>query len=81
MDLENIKPDATTDTRGLSCIIPLLKTKKALKGLETGEVLEVLSDDPYSKNEIPEYITKNGNEFIGLIDLDEGYTRFFIRKG
>ena len=81
MDLESIKAAAMTDTRGLSCPMPLLKTKKALKGLKTDEVLEILGDDPGSKNDIPEFGAKNGNEFIGMLDLDAGYTRFFIKKG
>jgi tRNA 2-thiouridine synthesizing protein A len=81
MDLNTIKPDQTLDTRGLACPMPLLKTKKTLKGMQSSQILEVLGDDPGSKNDIPDWAGKKGNAFLGMTDEDQGYTRYFIKKG
>ena len=78
--VEKIKPDVTLDCRGLSCPMPLLKVKKALKKLKSEQILEVLGTDPGSKNDIPEYAGKQGNEFLGMED-ESGFTRYFIKKG
>ena len=81
MDLENINSHSVLDTRGLSCPMPLLKTKKTLKGVPAGEVLEIWGTDPGSKNDIPDFGNKFGNTFLGWVDHEDGYTRYFIRKG
>jgi tRNA 2-thiouridine synthesizing protein A len=80
MENDTITADITVDTRGLSCPMPLLKTKKALKGLKPGQVLEVLGTDPGSKKDIPDFGAKNGNSFLGMRDEDQGVTRYYIRK-
>ena len=76
-----ISADQTLDTRGLSCPMPMLKTKKTLKGMKTGQVLEVWGTDPGSKNDIPAFCKKNGNELMEITDVPEGYTRYIIKKG
>ena len=81
MNINAIKPDQTLDTRGLACPMPLLKTKKTIKGMKSGEILEILGSDPGSKNDIPEFGNKGGNEFLGYVDEPEGITRYFIKKG
>ncbi len=79
VDLSTIKPDEVLDCKGLSCPMPMLKTKKALQKLQSGQILEVLGTDPGSKNDIPNMCKKEGHEFLGMID-ETGYTRYFIRK-
>ncbi|WP_022665023.1 sulfurtransferase TusA family protein [Desulfospira joergensenii] len=81
MELNEITADLQLDTRGLACPMPLLKTKKTLKGMDSGQVLEILGDDPGSKNDIPGWSGKGGNEFLGMEDSAEGYTRYFVKKG
>jgi len=78
--VEGITPDETLDCRGLSCPMPLLKVKKALKKLQTGQILEILGTDPGSKKDIPDYAKKQGDEFLGMKD-ESGYTRFLVKKG
>ena len=78
--IENITPDETLDCRGLSCPMPLLKVKKALKKLKPGQILEVLGTDPGSKNDIPDYAKKQGDEFLGMED-ESGHTRYLLKKG
>ena len=81
MDLQSIEPYSILDARGLTCPMPLLRTKKTLKTVPAGEVLEIWGTDPGSKNDIPHFGDKNDNSFLGFVDDEEGYTRYFIRKG
>jgi len=69
----------TLDARGLSCPMPLLKTKKALETLEKGEVLEVLTTDPGSKNDIPSFCKKKGYDLLSIEDDPGGFIRYLIR--
>ncbi len=81
MDLESIQADSVLDTRGLTCPMPMLKTKKALKGMASGQILEVLGTDPGSKKDIPDFANKGKNSFLGMMDVSEGHTRYFVKKG
>ena len=81
MDIDSITVHQTLDARGLTCPMPLLKTKKTLKTLGPGEVLEILGTDPGSKNDIPGFASKGDNEFLGMVEDPEGFTRYFIKKG
>ncbi len=80
MDVESIKPDSTLDAKGLSCPMPLLKTKKAIGSIGSGQVLEVLGTDPGSKNDLPGWCEREGHTFLGSKE-DAGFFRFYIRKG
>lgn len=80
MDVESIKVDEVLDTKGLSCPMPLLKTKKAINSLTSGQVLEVMGTDPGSKNDLPNWCERSGHEFLGNKEED-GFFRFFIKKG
>ncbi|MBU0680240.1 MAG: sulfurtransferase TusA family protein [Proteobacteria bacterium] len=80
MDVESITPDQILDTKGLSCPMPLLKTKKAINALNSGQILEVMGTDPGSKNDLPNWCDRSGHAFLG--DKEEnGFFRFFIQKG
>jgi len=81
MDLSQVKVDKQLDAKGLSCPMPLLKTRKALQDMQPGQVLEVFSTDHGSKNDLPAFCRNSGNEFLGFEDLDEKTTRYLIRKG
>ena len=76
--LENITADEILDARGLSCPMPLLKTKKAVKGMKSGQVLEIYSTDPGTRNDLPGFATKAGHEFLGEKD-DDGFVRFYLK--
>jgi len=77
--MDDIKPDETLDARGLSCPMPLLKTKKAIEKLSSGQILEVLGTDPGTRNDLPNWTKRSGHHYLGEKE-DEGFNRFFIRK-
>lgn len=79
MDLKDLKPDVKLDTRGLSCPMPILKTTKAMKDMQPGEIIEVLGTDPGSKKDLPKFANKSGNEWLGVVD-DDGFYRFYLKK-
>ena len=81
MELHDIKPFSVLDARGLTCPMPLLRTKKELKNVPIGEILEIWGTDPGSKNDIPHFGDKGANTFLGFFDDEQGYTRYFIQKG
>jgi tRNA 2-thiouridine synthesizing protein A len=76
--VENITPDTTLDSKGLSCPMPLLKAKKAIKGMASGQIIEILSTDPGTKNDLPHFAKKSGHEYLGVRE-DGGVTRFYIK--
>lgn len=80
MEPNSIKPDKTLDCKGMSCPMPLLKTKKAIDSINSGEILEILGTDPGSKNDLPGWCKRAGHEFLGDFE-DAGFSRFYIRKG
>lgn len=81
METIAVKADKVLDARGLSCPIPLLKTRKVLKDMKQGQVLHVLGTDPGSKEDLPGFGNKNGNKFLGMCENSDGSTSYFIRKG
>ena len=52
------------DTRGLNCPLPILKAKKALADMATGEVLRVVSTDPGSMRDFQAFARQTGNELV-----------------
>lgn len=60
------------DTRGLNCPLPILKAKKALADMVSGEVLKVVSTDPGSVRDFQAFAKQTGNELVGQsADADE----------
>jgi len=69
----------TLDTSGLSCPLPVVKTKKALKDIEVGDILEMISTDAGSIPDMEAWARQTGHEL--LESKDEGAKfRFFIKK-
>ena len=67
------------DCKGLSCPMPILKLAKTMKKMDSGAVLEMVGTDPGSKEDIPKWCQKTGNEFIRMDD-ENGVNTFYIRK-
>lgn len=77
---DDIQADHTLDAKGLSCPMPLLRTKKEIGKISSGQVLEVMGTDPGSRNDLPGWCEKSGHEFLGEKEGD-GFFSFFIKKG
>ncbi|MEO5356322.1 MAG: sulfurtransferase TusA family protein [Nitrospirae bacterium YQR-1] len=77
--MADIKADQVLDTKGLNCPMPVLKTKKALDGIESGKVLEVISTDAGSKSDIPALLNRLGHELLETKESGNVIS-FFIKK-
>jgi len=75
----DITPTRTLDAKGLSCPMPLLRTKKEIDKINSGEILEILGTDPGSRNDLPGWCARSGHEFLGEKE-DAGFIRFYVRK-
>lgn len=71
---------STVDARGSACPGPLLEAKKAIGSVKVGEVLEIITSDPGTKDDLPVWAKKVGHEFMGHVE-DDGCERIFIRRG
>ncbi len=70
----------TIDCKGLSCPMPMMKLAKAMKGLNSNDVLEMLGTDPGTKSDLPRWCEKGGHEILEATELDGGVFRFVIQK-
>ena len=70
----------TVDARGFACPVPVLHSKKAMKGLEIGQVLEILATDPGSKRDIPAWAFATGQELIVSEDREPKEYRYLVKK-
>ena len=67
------------DARGLLCPLPVLKLCKRLKSQNSGDVLELLTDDPAAAVDVPHYCRNSGDEILAMIE-ESDFDRFHIRK-
>jgi len=77
--VENIKSDLTTDIVYLMCPMHLLQLEELIKGLENGQVLEIITDYDGALEDIPGWCARTGNEFIGIEDSGD-YYKFYVKK-
>ncbi len=72
--------NVSIDTRGLNCPQPLVETRKKLRKMQKGEVLEVTGDHGVSKKEIPMAMQQTGEEVLLVEDKPDGSWRILIKK-
>lgn len=66
--------DKEIDTRGLNCPLPILRAKKALTELTSGQVLKIKATDPGSVRDFAAFAKQTGH---GLVDSGEANKEFF----
>ncbi len=67
------------DARGLNCPLPILKAKKAITDMASGEVLQVLSTDPGSIKDFASFCTQTGHTLVSSGEAEGAYA-YLIRK-
>jgi tRNA 2-thiouridine synthesizing protein A len=75
----DIKFDQLLDAKGMSCPLPILKTKKTIEGLSKDQVLKVETTDAGSKNDMASWAKRTGNEIL-KIEEGSGTFTFYIKK-
>jgi tRNA 2-thiouridine synthesizing protein A len=71
--------DQELDARGLNCPLPILRTKKALTGMASGQVLKVMATDPGSVRDFQAFAKQTGNALLSS-DTNEREFVFFMQK-
>ncbi len=72
-------PQLELDCRGLNCPLPILKTKKAIQGLEVGQIVKMIATDPGSIPDVAAFSRRTGHEVVQQSEGGGEYT-FWIRK-
>jgi len=71
--------DQELDAIGLLCPLPVLKARKRLQSMTTGQVLRMLADDPAAVIDVPHFCAESGHEFVGT-EQDGDAQVYLIRK-
>ncbi|MDF2789191.1 MAG: CoA-disulfide reductase [Neobacillus sp.] len=78
--IENgIKADTIVDVSGLTCPMPIIKLKKGMDSLESGQVIELLVTDRGALNDLPAW-SKNAGHTLFKMEQEEKLIKFWIRK-
>lgn len=72
-------PDKQIDCTGLFCPMPIVKTREAIREMVTGQLLEMLSDDPASEPDMRSWARNTGHELLEVTRSGMVY-RFVVRK-
>ncbi|QEL64233.1 tRNA 2-thiouridine synthesizing protein A [Oryzomicrobium terrae] len=72
--------DRELDVKGLNCPLPILRTKKTLAEMSSGQVLKVLATDPGSVKDFQAFARQTGNELLGANEDSQVYAFFLKRK-
>ena len=68
------------DTRGLNCPLPILKAKKALADMTTGQVLKVVATDPGSMRDFQAFARQTGNELVEQASSNDEFIHYLRRR-
>jgi tRNA 2-thiouridine synthesizing protein A len=71
--------DKTLDCIGLFCPMPIFNTTETINSIQVGEVLEVLTDDPASIQDIPRWAKRTGHKLLKFEDQQDQF-RFLIKR-
>ena len=72
--------DIEIDTRGLNCPLPILKAKKALTSMSSGQLLKVRSTDPGSVRDFQAFARQTGNELVEQSTLADEFVHWLKRR-
>ena len=72
--------DREVDASGLNCPLPILRTKKALAEMQSGQVLKVISTDPGSVRDFALFARQTGNELVEQADQAGAFTFYMKRR-
>ena len=79
--MSNLPPaDRELDVRGLNCPLPILRTKKALAEMSSGQLLRVLATDPGAVRDFQAFAKQTGNELLASGETDNVFEFLFKRK-
>jgi tRNA 2-thiouridine synthesizing protein A len=72
--------DKDLDARGLNCPLPILRAKKALTEMTSGQVLRIVATDPGSVKDFQAFSKQTGNALLSHVEANKEFTFFLKRK-
>ncbi len=72
--------DRELDVKGLNCPLPILRTKKALSEMSSGQVLHVLATDPGAVRDFQAFAKQTGNQLLANTEIGLVFEFYFKRK-
>jgi len=75
-----IKEDQVLDCTGMLCPMPVVKTSKAMKELQSGQVLKLIATDPGAPPDMEAWSRQTGNELLRSLQEDDKFIFFFRKK-
>ena len=78
--LQPVTADKEIDTRGLNCPLPILRAKKALADMTTGQVLKIVATDPGSMRDFQAFSKQTGNELLVQQTVNKEFIHFLKRR-
>jgi len=75
----DIETTETVDARGAACPGPLMDLIGKIRGVESGAVVELLSDNEQSLTDVSEWTEESGNELLEVVEADDHYA-FYVEK-
>ncbi len=79
-ELKHLKVDKSIDARGMACPGPLLEAKRTVPSVPMHGVMEVISSDEGTTEDVPLWARKVGHEYLGTIP-EGGLWRVYLRRG
>lgn len=73
-------PDRKLVVSGLKCPMPILRTKKALAEMASGEVLEICATDPATKDDFAAFARQTGHQLLEQLETDASLIFYLKRK-
>jgi tRNA 2-thiouridine synthesizing protein A len=71
--------DKELDARGLNCPLPILRAKKSLNDMQSGQVLKIIATDPGSVKDFQAFAKQTGNELLSQDETNKEF-RFFLKR-
>jgi tRNA 2-thiouridine synthesizing protein A len=80
LDTDTVEIHKDLDARGLNCPLPILKAKKALADMETGQVLRIVATDTGSVRDFQAFAKQTGNALLAHTHINGEFTFLMRRK-
>jgi tRNA 2-thiouridine synthesizing protein A len=75
-----VRVDHELDVKGLACPLPILRTKKALAEMSSGQILRVVATDVHAAKDFQAFAKQTGNELLSTVEADSVFEFLFRRK-
>ncbi len=70
----------TVDALGLLCPLPVLRLRKRMRALASGDTITLVADDPAAVIDVPHFCAEAGHSLLGTEEEEDGATRYTVQK-